>query len=179
MPTDPSGKSRTEHAGLAWGPEGPAVVEFNARFGDPETQAVLSLLKTPLAGLLDAVARGTLAEHPALEWEDGAAVTVVLAAEGYPAGPRKGDAISGLPEDTEDAYVLHAGTAAAGSGSGVGSAAPEFVSAGGRVLSVVGKGADLAEARERAYALLEGIELKGSFYRHDIGAAALEGRISL
>ncbi|WP_304325113.1 phosphoribosylamine--glycine ligase [Corynebacterium frankenforstense] len=167
------------YAGLAWGPEGPAVVEFNARFGDPETQAVLSLLKTPLAGLLDAVARGTLAEHPALEWEDGAAVTVVLAAEGYPAGPRKGDAISGLPEDTEDAYVLHAGTAAAGSGSGVGSAAPEFVSAGGRVLSVVGKGADLAEARERAYALLEGIELKGSFYRHDIGAAALEGRISL
>ncbi|KQB84003.1 phosphoribosylamine--glycine ligase [Corynebacterium lowii] len=160
------------YAGLAWGKEGPAVVEFNARFGDPETQAVLSLLRTPLAVLLDAVARGTLAQQPPLEWEEGSAVTVVLAAGGYPESPRKGDTLSNLPADTEEAYTLHAGTAVASEGEG------GYVSAGGRVLSVVGKGADLATARERAYAVIEQVEMAGSFYRKDIGLAAVEGRIT-
>ncbi|MBC3185644.1 phosphoribosylamine--glycine ligase [Corynebacterium sp. zg-331] len=159
------------YAGLAWGADGPAVVEFNARFGDPETQAVLSLLRTPLAGLLDAVARGTLAQQPPLEWREGSAVTVVLAAEGYPASPRTGDALAGIPGDKEQVYTLHAGTAAAAEGG--------YVSAGGRVLSVVGTGADLAQARRRAYELIEGIELPGSFYRRDIGLAAEQGRIAV
>lgn len=158
------------YAGLAWGADGPAVVEFNARFGDPETQAVLSLLRTPLAGLLDAVARGALAQHPPLEWEEGSAVTVVLAAEGYPESPRKGDALRGIPGDDPQAYTLHAGTAR-GEDAG-------YVSAGGRVLSVVGKGEDLASARERAYAAIGRIEMAGSFYRRDIGLAAVEGRIA-
>lgn len=160
------------YAGLAWGADGPAVVEFNARFGDPETQAVLSLLRTPLAGLLDSVARGTLAQQPPLDWEEGSAVTVVLAAGGYPESPRKGDALVGIPEDGERAYTLHAGTAADSSAGG------GYVSAGGRVLSVVGKGDDLAEARRRAYEAIERIEMAGSFYRRDIGRAAEEGRIT-
>ncbi|KQB83110.1 phosphoribosylamine--glycine ligase [Corynebacterium oculi] len=163
------------YAGLAWGQNGPAVVEFNARFGDPETQAVLALLRTPLAGLLDAVARGTLAQQPPLEWEEGSAVTVVLAAGGYPESPRKGDALAGIPADEDQAYTLHAGTAAAADAAEDGSG---YVSAGGRVLSVVGKGGDLAQARRRAYGLIEQIEMEGSFYRKDIGAAAEEGRIS-
>lgn len=156
------------YAGLAWGAEGPAVIEFNARFGDPETQAVLALLKTPLATLLDSVARGTLAEQPPLTWEEGSALTVVLAAEGYPAAPRKGDVISGgAPSET----VLHAGTARDGEGN--------LVANGGRVLSIVGVGEDLAQARERAYATLSGIALEGGHYRSDIALPAVKGEISL
>ncbi|AGF73389.1 phosphoribosylamine--glycine ligase [Corynebacterium halotolerans] len=158
------------YAGLAWGAEGPAVVEFNARFGDPETQPVLSLLKTPLAGLLDAVARGELASQPELEWEDGYALTVVLAAEGYPASPRKGVAITGSALG-DAGKVLHAGTALGPTG--------DTESAGGRVLNILGKGATLEEARDTAYSILDGIELAGAFYRHDIALAAVEGRISL
>lgn len=155
------------YAGVAWGEEGPSVVEFNARFGDPETQPILSLLKTPLAGLLDAVARGELADHPPLEWEDGYALTVVLAAEGYPAAPRKGVAIAGdMLGDPEK--VLHAGTA-------LGETGP--VSSGGRVLNILGKGTTLQEAREAAYATIEQIEMVGGFYRRDIALAAVEGRI--
>lgn len=159
------------YAGLAWGQEGPAVVEFNCRFGDPETQAVLSLLKSPLATTLDAVASGTLAQLPALEWEEGYAVTVVLAAQDYPAAPVKGAAITapeGVLADT--AQVLHAGTAADGEG---------FKANGGRVLNVLGKGATLADARAQAYAVLAELEMEGGFYRRDIGQAALEGRISI
>ncbi|MCZ9310301.1 phosphoribosylamine--glycine ligase [Corynebacterium uberis] len=155
------------YAGLAWGPEGPAVVEFNARFGDPETQAVLALLRTPLAGLLHAVATGTLAQQPPLEWEDGYAVTVVLAAQGYPDSPRKGDPITAIPQDTPQAYTLHAGTA------------PGPVSAGGRVLSVVATGESLSQARQRAYDVIGQIELEGSFYRSDIALPAVEGRIQI
>ncbi|MGD7001398.1 phosphoribosylamine--glycine ligase [Corynebacterium halotolerans] len=157
------------YAGVAWGAEGPAVIEFNARFGDPETQAVLALLKTPLAGLLNAVATGTLAEQPALEWEEGYALTVVLAAEGYPAAPRKGDVITGA--DRGGAAVLHAGTARNGQG--------ELVSAGGRVLSIVGKGVSLADARENAYDTLSHISLPGSHHRDDIALPAMRGEISL
>ncbi|MXP23974.1 phosphoribosylamine--glycine ligase [Gordonia sp. HNM0687] len=155
------------YAGLAIGKDGPAVVEFNCRFGDPETQAVLALLKSPLGQALNATATGTLDQLPALEWLDGAAVTVVVAAENYPGKPRTGDVIGGA----EGEGVLHAGTALSDDGA--------VVSAGGRVLSVVGTGADLAEARAQAYDRIAGIKLPGSHFRTDIGQAALEGRISL
>ena len=157
------------YAGLAWGEEGPAVVEFNCRFGDPETQAVLSLLKSPLAQALNATATGTLAELEPLQWEDGYAITVVMAAEGYPASPRKGDAITG--EGLEDPErVLHAGTKRS---NGV------FQSNGGRVLNVLGKGETLDAARENAYATAQGIEFAGGFVRRDIGKRAAAGEISI
>lgn len=155
------------YAGIAWGQDGPAVVEFNCRFGDPETQAVLELLKTPLAVLLNSVATGTLAEQPALDWEDGYAVAVVLAAKNYPGTPRTGDVITGI----DSAHVLHAGTDRNAEG--------ELVSAGGRVLSVVGSGATLAEAREAAYTVMGEIHLDGGQYRTDIALNAVEGRISI
>ena len=157
------------YAGLAWGEEGPAVVEFNCRFGDPETQAVLSLLKSPLAQALNATATGKLAELEPLQWEDGYAITVVMAAEGYPASPRKGDAITG--EGLEDPErVLHAGTKRS---NGV------FQSNGGRVLNVLGKGETLDAARENAYATAQGIEFAGGFVRRDIGKRAAAGEISI
>ncbi|APT91938.1 phosphoribosylamine--glycine ligase [Corynebacterium phocae] len=149
------------YAGLAWGAQGPSVVEFNCRFGDPETQAVLSLLESPLAQALDATASGTLDQLPELQWKDGYAVIVVLAAEGYPASPVKGAVISG-DAITDPEKVLHAGTAQNDAG--------EFVAAGGRVLSVLGHGADLDAARAGAYAVLDGIDMEGGFYRTDIGA---------
>ncbi|MDV7240915.1 MULTISPECIES: phosphoribosylamine--glycine ligase [Rhodococcus] len=154
------------YAGLAIGKDGPAVVEFNCRFGDPETQAVLALLKSPLGALLNAAATGTLDQVPPLEWQDGSAVTVVVAAEHYPATPRTGDVISGA--DGEG--VLHAGTKLVDG---------QVVSAGGRVLSVVGVGANLSEAREDAYAKIAAIKLPGSHFRKDIGLAAVEGRIAI
>lgn len=155
------------YAGLAIGKDGPAVVEFNCRFGDPETQAVLALLESPLGEALNATATGTLADLPPLRWRDGAAVTVVLAAEYYPASPRTGDVITGA--DAEG--VLHAGTKHGDAGT--------VVSAGGRVLSVVGVGADLSAARDQAYATLAGIKLPGGHFRTDIGLAAVEGRITV
>ena len=157
------------YAGLAWGKEGPAVVEFNARFGDPETQAVLSLLKSPLGEVLNATATGQLADLAPLEWEDGYAVTVVLAAEGYPASPRKGDVITS-PDLEDPTQILHAGTATSESG---------VVSNGGRVLNVLGKGATLEEARAHAYDVIRRIELDGSFFRTDIGDRAAKGEISI
>ena len=161
------------YAGIAWGKEGPAVVEFNCRFGDPETQAILALLKTPLGQLLSATANGTLAEQPPLEWEDGAAIVVVLAAENYPAEPTKGDRIRGIDKVEKEVpgSVLHAGTARNEKG--------KYISAGGRVLGVVGKGKDLAEAREQAYTLLGKIEMRGGQSRSDIGLKAVRGEISI
>lgn len=161
------------YAGLAIGADGPAVVEFNCRFGDPETQAVLALLDSPLGELLYATATGTLAEVPAPRWRGGAAVTVVLAAENYPQRPRTGDVITGAGDAATDdpAIVLHAGTTLRADGA--------LVSAGGRVLNIVGTGADLAAAREAAYDRLAGIKLPGSHYRSDIGLSAVEGRIGL
>lgn len=158
------------YVGVAWDAQGPAVIEFNARFGDPETQPVLSLLTSPLAEVLDAVASGRLAEYGPLEWEDAYAVTVVLAAANYPATPRRGDALTGagLADPT---VVLHAGTADDGEGG--------FVATGGRVLNVMGKGATLKEAREAAYANLDKLELPGGFTRTDIAQKATEGGISL
>jgi phosphoribosylamine--glycine ligase len=155
------------YAGLALTSNGPAVIEFNCRFGDPETQVVLALLRTPLAGLLNAVATGMLAEQPPLEWSDGAAVTVVVAAEGYPGTPRLGDVITGA----EGEGVLHAGTRRREDGA--------VVSAGGRVLSVVGTGTDLAEAREEAYRRLAGVRLAGSHHRTDIGLKAQQGEVTI
>ncbi|AIJ34185.1 phosphoribosylamine--glycine ligase [Corynebacterium imitans] len=157
------------YVGAAWGSEGPSVVEFNARFGDPETQPVLSLLKTPLDTVLYAVATGTLADLAPLEWEDGFAATVVLAAENYPASPVKGDAITGAELDNPD-KVLHAGTKRTDAG---------YVSAGGRVLNVLGRGATLEEAVADAYRVIEGIEMRGSFYRKDIGRRAVAGEVSV
>lgn len=154
------------YAGLAITSDGPAVVEFNCRFGDPETQAVLALLESPLGMLLSATATGTLAATPPPRWRDGYAVTVVLAAENYPGRPRVGDVVTGA--DAEG--VLHAGTA---------SQDGAVVSTGGRVLSVVGLGADLAAARADAYRKLAGIKLAGSHFRTDIALAAQQGLISL
>ncbi len=154
------------YTGLALTSAGPRVVEFNARFGDPETQVVLALLETPLAGLLAAAATGTLAGAPAPSWRDGAAVTVVIAASGYPGTPRTGDMILGsdLPG------VLHAGTRRRDDGA--------IVSAGGRVLSVLGVGATLAEARTAAYDLVARVELPGGHYRTDIAAAAVRPEVA-
>ncbi|MFT3887788.1 MAG: phosphoribosylamine--glycine ligase [Arachnia sp.] len=149
------------YAGLALTSKGVRVVEFNVRFGDPETQAVLSLLKTPLAGVLRAAARGELDSIAPLEWYDGAAVVVVEAAEGYPGVPVVGTPIE-LPADEDDAYVLHAGTRLDGD---------RLVSAGGRVLGVVGRGPTVDDARARAYGLLQGVSLAGGFHRTDIGVA--------
>lgn len=153
------------YAGLAITSNGPAVVEFNCRFGDPETQAVLALLESPLGQLLYAAGSGKLAEFGELRWHEGAAVTVVVAAENYPGRPRLGDVIMGSDADG----VLHAGTTRRDDG--------EIVSSGGRVLSVVGTGADLSIARTKAYDVLRSIRLPGSHFRHDIAQLAAEGQI--
>jgi phosphoribosylamine--glycine ligase len=155
------------YAGLALTSRGTRVVEFNVRFGDPETQVVLPLLETPLAGVLHAAATGTLAELPPLRWRNGAAVTVVVAAPGYPEAPRTGSPITGADADG----VLHAGTAPAADGS--------VHSAGGRVLSVVGLGHDLAAARQAAYERVAAVRLADAHWRTDIALAAVEGRIEL
>ncbi|WP_109525618.1 MULTISPECIES: phosphoribosylamine--glycine ligase [Nocardia] len=161
------------YAGLAIGADGPAVIEFNCRFGDPETQAVLSLLESPLGELLNATATGTLADVAPPRWRDGAAVTVVVAAENYPGRPRIGDVITGAEDSAQNtaSSVLHAGTESRADGA--------LVSAGGRVLSVVGVGADLTEARVNAYERIARIKLAGSHYRTDIGLAAVEDRIQV
>ena len=148
------------YAGLALTSRGLRVVEFNARFGDPETQPLLTRLKTPLSEVLLAAATGKLAGHAPLEWGSGAAVGVVVAAHGYPEAPRKGDPITGA--DIEG--VFHAGTALDADG--------RLVSAGGRVLTVVGTGDDLASAREAAYAKVARIDLPGGFHRTDIALKA-------
>jgi phosphoribosylamine--glycine ligase len=188
------------YAGLALTAAGPKVIEFNARFGDPETQVVLDRLASPLGPLLHAAAAGGLADVPPPLWRPGAAVAVVIAAEGYPEAPVKGDKIHfseravvpppGQGGETRDpppssvvdpgihhvgaetggtagavrtqAYVLHAGTARDGGG--------DLVSAGGRVLTVVGSGPDVAAARAAAYELAGTVQLRGGWYRRDIAA---------
>ena len=155
------------YAGLALTSRGVRVVEFNARFGDPETQVVLPLLETPLAGLLHAAATGTLAEHPPLRWRPGAAVTVVVAAPGYPEAPRTGDPVTGAGGEG----ILHAGTTLDPDGT--------VRSSGGRVLAVTAVGDDLAGARRLAYERVAGIGLAGAHWRTDIALAAVEGRVTL
>lgn len=162
------------YVGLALTSKGPRVIEFNARFGDPETQVVLSRLATPLSQILFASATNTIADLPVLDWLDRAAVTVVIAADGYPAAPRSGDPVTGVAEADalDDVHVLHAGTTRAPDGG--------LASAGGRVLSVVGVGTDLAAARANAYRGVEQISLPGSHNRSDIAAkvAVTEAEVS-
>jgi len=155
------------YVGLALTVDGPKVVEFNARFGDPETQAILPLLETPLGGLLHAAATGTLAGHPPLRWRDGASVAVVLAAHGYPAAPRGGDTVTGADQPG----IVHAGTARRPDGT--------LVTAGGRVLAATGTGADLATARAAAYRVAGGARFAGVQFRTDIALAAVEGRVPM
>ena len=183
------------YAGLSLTPAGLRVVEFNARFGDPETQVVLDRLATPLAPLLAAAAAGDLAGAPSLAWRPGAAVTVVLAAEGYPAAPVQGDKIKiknaeraglsrpGTPDPSAAAagHRPPAGSPGAPPGAPPGEAyllhagtatdsAGDLVSAGGRVLNAVGSGPDIAAAREAAYALAATVDMRGGWYRRDIAA---------
>jgi len=145
------------YAGLALTDHGTRVIEFNVRFGDPETQVLIPLLKTPLATLLFKAATAGLADE-VLEWKEDSAVTVVLAAEGYPSAPKSGGVISTLPS-IEDVQIFHAGTARTDEG---------LIASGGRVLTVTGIGSDLTEARNRAYRAISQISLPGSFYRSDI-----------
>jgi phosphoribosylamine--glycine ligase len=152
-------------AGLMLTPRGPRLIEFNARFGDPETQALMLRLKSDLVPLLHAAATGTLDRASAPEWSDDAAICVVLAAQGYPDAPEAGSLIRGAEQDFgEHVQVFHAGTARNGEG---------LKAAGGRVLNVCAKGATLAEARERAYAAVDAIDWPGGFHRRDIGWRAL------
>jgi len=149
------------YAGLALTDDGIRVIEFNARFGDPETQVLIPLLMTPLATLLYKAATDSL-DDEVLQWRDENAVTVVLAAPGYPEAPRTGGAISSIPM-IESSQIYHAGTTQSGD---------SLLSTGGRVMTVTGIGADLTEARDRAYRAISQIELEGSFYRTDIALNA-------
>ena len=153
------------YAGLMLTAVGPRVLEFNARFGDPETQAVLPRLRSDLVDLLERTTRPGGLEGAQLEWADEAAVTVVLASAGYPASSSTGDEIHGLEAAGERAEVTHAGTARQDGG---------VVTAGGRVLNVTGTGADLQAAREAAYAAAGMIEFKGRQLRGDIALRAVE-----
>ncbi len=151
------------YAGLALTKRGLRVVEFNARFGDPETQPLLQVLDSPLGVLLRAAAQGRLDEVDPPRWKDGAAVSVVVAASGYPGTPRNGDLIEGVEEAEalEGVAVLQAGTAAGERG---------LVTAGGRVLAVTAVGSSVADARARAYEGVDRIRIDGSHHRTDIAA---------
>jgi phosphoribosylamine---glycine ligase len=148
------------YAGIMLTPQGPQVLEFNARFGDPETQVILPRLKSDLVALALACNNGTLAQEP-LEWHDQACCGVVLASGGYPGAYTTGLPISGLDTVGSGAVVFHAGTRLAGGA---------VVTAGGRVLTVVSQGASMAEARERAYHAAAKISFDGVHYRRDIAA---------
>ncbi|MEV6411024.1 phosphoribosylamine--glycine ligase [Kribbella sp. NPDC051718] len=159
------------YAGLALTSRGVRVIEFNARFGDPETQALLPLLQTPLGGLLYAAATGKLADAEPLRWKSGASVAVVVAAKKYPAKPRSGDVITGIDQaEAGGVRVFHAGTTIEDG---------EVVTSGGRVLAVSATGKDLDEARQRAYAGVGQILIKGSQHRTDIALKAARGEIQL
>jgi phosphoribosylamine--glycine ligase len=152
------------YAGLALTKNGLKVIEFNARFGDPETQVLIPRLKTPLATLLFNAATDNL-DDTVLHWSDESAVTVVLASEGYPESPKIGAAID-IPT-CMDTTIYHAGTADASQG---------LVSSGGRILTVTGMGENLREARESAYGTISKILCENSFYRSDVALAASEGK---
>jgi phosphoribosylamine--glycine ligase len=156
------------YAGLALTSRGVRVVEFNARFGDPETQPLLALLDSPLSTLLMGAATGSLAEVAPPAWRAGAAVAVVMASKGYPESSSKGDPISGVEaaEALEGVHVIHAGTALRDGA---------LVTAGGRVLAVVGTGADLTAARAAAYAGVGAIDFPGAQHRSDIALSAAQG----
>jgi phosphoribosylamine--glycine ligase len=152
------------YAGLALTQNGLKVIEFNARFGDPETQVLIPRLKTPLATLLYNAATDNL-DDTVLNWRDESAVTVVLASEGYPESPKVGAQVS-LPAASE-AFIYHAGTT---------SSDGRLLSSGGRVLTVTGIGSDLSQARTQAYEAISHINLDKSFYRSDIALTASKGK---
>lgn len=158
------------YTGLAITSRGLRVVEFNARFGDPETQAVLALLDSPLGEVLHAAATGRLADMPPLRWRDGAAVVVVLAADGYPGETLMGGTIAGPRLDgcDGDIHFIHAGTTLAGDA---------LVASGGRVLGAVARGADLSAARASAYAAIDELDAPTLFCRRDIAERAAAGLI--
>ncbi|MCF8551301.1 MAG: phosphoribosylamine--glycine ligase [Candidatus Nanopelagicales bacterium] len=160
------------YAGLAMTSRGIRVIEFNARFGDPETQVVLDQLETPLGEFLVAAATGRLAEIAPLVWRPGYSVTVVIAAAGYPSAPATGDPITGidLAEELAGVTVYHAGTQSRGG---------ELVTSGGRVLSVTAHADTLEQAREQAQRAAALITISGSHFRRDIAQLAAQGRISL
>ena len=149
--------------GLMLTPDGPKVLEYNARFGDPETQVVLPRMKTDIVEVFEACIDGTL-DQVDLEFEDTAAVCVVLASDGYPVSYKKGYKIEGLEnfKDKDGYYVFHAGTARGEDG---------IVTNGGRVLGVTAKGVDLKDARKNAYEAIEWVSFENKYYRHDIGKA--------
>jgi phosphoribosylamine--glycine ligase len=149
------------YAGLMLSADGPMVLEFNCRFGDPETQVLLPLLRSDLLDVLDAVADGNL-DPTAVEWHPGSACGIVLASSGYPGPYPRGRPIRGLDRVAPDALVFHAGSARLEDGT--------VVTAGGRVLTVVGQGADPWEARARAYASVGAIGFEGASFRTDIAA---------
>jgi phosphoribosylamine--glycine ligase len=154
------------YAGLMLTAEGPKLVEFNARFGDPECQVLMLRLKSDIVPYLLACATGGLSDLAEPEWFKEAAICVVLAAQGYPEAPVSGTIIKGAEADFgEGVMVFHAGTARGEDGA--------LVAAGGRVLNVCARGATLAEAREKAYAAVDAIDWPGGFYRRDIGWRAL------
>ncbi|MCX6407385.1 MAG: phosphoribosylamine--glycine ligase [Propionibacteriales bacterium] len=161
------------YAGLALTSRGVRVVEFNARFGDPETQAILALLRTPLASLLHGAATGTLDAVGLPAWHDGTAVTVVMSSAGYPASSRSGDVILGVgaANTIEGVDVIHAGTGLDADG--------RLVTSGGRVLAVTAVGEDLEHARDRAYAGVDAISFDGAQFRADIALAAQRGEIEV
>jgi phosphoribosylamine--glycine ligase len=162
------------YVGLALTSRGPRVVEFNARFGDPDGQASLARLRTPLGTLLHAAAEGRLDEVGSLRVDPAYAVTVVIASQGYPAAPRTGRPIAGVDAaeaTSPDVYVLHAGTSRDADGL--------LVSSGGRVLNVVATAPTLVEARDAAYRAVEEIQLEGSHFRTDIALAAAVGEVAI
>ncbi len=153
------------YAGLMLTPTGPRLVEYNARFGDPECQVLMLRLKSDLVPLLYAAARGELSTAEIPQWHNEAAICVVLAAKGYPEAPGTGSIIRGADQSFgEGVQVFHAGTVLDGGA---------LKSAGGRVLNVCARGATLGQARERAYAAVDKIDWPGGFHRRDIGWRAL------
>ncbi|MDU2468052.1 MAG: phosphoribosylamine--glycine ligase [Veillonella sp.] len=152
------------YAGLMITPQGPKVVEFNARFGDPETQVVLPLLDSDLGQIMMACATGTLTADM-VKWKDSSAACVILASKGYPETSSKGDVIHGDIKQHDTTIVFHSGTKLVGE---------EYVTNGGRVLGVVGLGKDLRTALDRAYGRIEHINFEGMQYRTDIGAKAFK-----
>jgi phosphoribosylamine---glycine ligase len=156
------------YAGLMLTAEGPKVIEFNARFGDPETQVVLARLESDLLDIFNAVVDGTL-DQQEIRWSDRAAVCVIMAAEGYPASYRKGDVITGLDSAGEQSFIFHAGTKETEAG---------IVTNGGRVLGVTGFGTDLKAAQSEAYRTVQSVQFAGAHYRRDIAEKAFRGEVA-
>ena len=156
------------YAGLMIDKDGnPFTIEFNCRFGDPETQPIMARLKSDFTVLLEAGVNGKLGDAEA-DWDRRVALGVVLAAAGYPDAPRKGDVITGLPAETADSMVFHAGASLGDD--------KQVLTSGGRVLCVVGLGDSVKMAQAKAYAVAEGIRFDGCQYRRDIGNKAINRR---